>query len=99
MRVFHNKKSGHVSITNSQFGRNWALGCLVEFAQPVTLEQFEAVKAGRLEKLNYLLKIADDFNVKTYLPEVIKYVEDIKFDNYQSYLNKNILEKKPKKLF
>lgn len=99
MRVFHNKKSGHVSITNSQFGRNWALGCLVEFAQPATEEQFNQVKAGRLEKLNYLLKIADDFNVKTYLPEVIKYVEDIKFDNYQSYLNKNILEKKPKKLF
>lgn len=99
MRIFHNKKSGHVSITNSQFGRNWALGCLVEFSQPATLEQFEEVKAGRLEKFKYLLKVADDFNVKTYLPEVIKYVESIEFDSYQSYLNKNILEKKSKKLF
>lgn len=99
MRVFHNKKSGRVSITNSQFGRNWALGCLVEFLTPCTAEQFEAVKAGRLEKLRYLFKISEDINVSTYLPEVIKYVEDIPFDNYKDYLNKNVLEKRPKKFF
>lgn len=99
MRVFHNKKSGHVSITNSQFGRNWALGCLVEFHQPSSKDEFDMVKKGRLEKLYYLLKIADEFNVKTYLPEVIKYVEQIEFKNYQSYLGKNILGKQPKKLF
>ena len=99
MRVFHNKKSGRVSITNSQFGRNWALGCLVKFSNPSTVEQFEAVKAGRLEKLKYLNRIAEDVNVRTYLPEVIAYVERITFDKYQTYLNKNILEKKSKKLF
>ena len=99
MRVFHNKKSGRVSITNSQFGRNWALGCLVEFHQPSSQEEFELVQKGRLEKLYYLHKIAKDFNVPTYLPEVIKYVESIEFKNYQSYLNKNILAKKPRKLF
>lgn len=99
MRVFHNKRSGHVSITNSQFGRNWALGCLVEFSQPIDEAQFNQVKAGRLEKLEYLLRVADDFHIKTYLPEVIKYIEKIEFKNYRSYLGKNILDKQPKKLF
>ena len=57
------------------------------------------MKAGRLEKLKYLNRIAEDVNVHTYLPEVIAYVEHIMFDKYQTYLNKNILEKKSKKLF
>lgn len=99
MRVFHNKKSGRVSITNTQFGRNWALGCLIEFYKPANEDEFAYVKSGRLEKLEYLLRISDDFNVKTYLPEVIAYVKQIGFDNYQSYLGKNILDKQPKKLF
>ena len=99
MRVFHNKRSGHVSITNSQFGRNWALGCLVEFHQPSTQEEFDMVKKGRLVKLQYLNEIAKEFNIKTYLPEVIQYVDKIQFNNYQSYLGKNILNKQPKKLF
>lgn len=99
MRVFHNKRSGRVSITNSQFGRNWALGCLVEFYPPIDESQFEQVKSGRLEKLEYLLRIADDFNVKTYLPEVIEYVKAIRYDNYPQYLCRNIIERRAKKLF
>lgn len=99
MRVFHSKKSGRVLLTNSQFGRNWALGCLVQFLQPATLDQFEVAKSNKLEKLKYLLRIAEDLSIKTYLPEVIKYIESISFDNYQRYLNKNILEKRSKKLF
>ena len=61
--------------------------------------QFEQVKAGRLEKLSYLLKIANEFHVDTYLPEVIAYVNAIRYDNYQQYLCRNIIEKRAKKLF
>lgn len=98
MRIFLNKRTGNVSITNTQFGRNWALGCQVEFHSPRTPEEFESSKQGKLEKLRYLQKIADEFNIGTYLPEICEYIENLTFDTYRYYLRKNIISQ-PKKLF
>lgn len=70
LRFFHNKNTGHTSLGVSQFGRNWALGC------PVHFEGFdeESVQT-RIYWLKELKEAADDLGIKTYLPEIIEYLE------------------------
>ena len=89
-RIFHSS-SGATSIGISQFGRNWALGCNVEFDVPKDEAEFESIKASRIAQLEYLNEIAEDFNSETYIPDIINYVKNATFDNYRSMLGVNIL--------
>lgn len=90
MRWFYTNK-GSVSVGTSQYGRNWALGCPIKFSEPTSKAQFESIKEARLNKLRHLLRCATDVNVETYLPEMISYIEKIPFENYQKYLNVNVV--------
>jgi len=98
MRFYYNNRTGHSVISTREFGRNWALGCEMEFKQPETEQEFIISKKDRIEKLKYLQKVADELNVDTYVPEIIKYVEAIPFRGYEFCLKRNILEPVPKKL-
>lgn len=70
LRFFHNKNTGHTSLGVSQFGRNWALGC------PVNFEGIdEASVQTRIFWLKELKQASDDLGIRTYLPEVIDYLE------------------------
>lgn len=93
LRVFHNK-SGSVSLALSQFGRNWALNCPVSFDPPKSEEEFIAAKSDRLSKLLRLLEVANDFGIETYLSDVLSYISDISYSNYEDSLGKDIIQKK-----
>ena len=90
MRIFHNKKSRNVSIGTSQFGRNWALGCKVQFEMPDKLT-FDQIKDQKLSLLNYAHETACDLGIRTFLPRIISYVKDIPYESYQQYLNRPIV--------
>ena len=93
--------AGNITLNLAEYGRNWALKCSIcAFPEPGTSEIFEANKADRLDKLEYLLKIANDMNVETYLPTVIEHVKSATFDNYKDMLGNDLLHyKHTKKLF
>ena len=90
MRWFYNSRSKALSIATSQYGRNWALGCPIKFNAPSNEEQFNIIKESRLEKLSHLLRCADDLGVDTWLPEMIKFIEQITFDNQNKYYHVDI---------
>ena len=90
MRFTHSP-SGSVSISLNQFGRNFIINCPVMFQPPKTEEEFEANKKNRLDKLRHLKQCADDFHISTYLPEIISYVENVPFDNYENFLGKSMI--------
>lgn len=98
MRIMYKTGSQSASFTTTQFGRNYALKCPSTFHSPQSVAEFEASKADKLDKLRYLERIADAVNVKTHLPEICAYIEQISFDNYRRYLGVNIINN-TKKLF
>lgn len=89
-RIFHSS-SGSTSIGISQFGRNWALGCHIEFKSPETAEEFESQKAVKIAQFVYLKEIAEDLNIETYLPDLIDYAQKCTFENYKDMLDINLL--------
>lgn len=99
MRVDRNRKLGKVYLSTRAYGRNWAIGCPVDFPLPKTVEEFEASKADKLEKMEYLLRVAKEYNIETWLPEVIDFIQHIPFENYQAYSHVNIIDKKTPKFF
>lgn len=98
MRILSKTGSRSASFTTTQFGRNYALKCPSTFHSPQSEVEFEVSKADKLDKLRYLERIADAVNVKTHLPEICAYIEQITFDNYRRYLGVNIINN-TKKLF
>lgn len=71
LRFFHNEKTQHTSLGVSPYGRNWALGC------PVTFGEFdEESTKERIFWLHRLNEAADDLNIKTYLPEILEYLDN-----------------------
>ena len=94
LRFFHAHKSPNSSMGIHQFGRNWALKCPVALTPPENEEQFERNKQNRVEKLEKLNVVGLDLNIKTYIPEIIEYIEQIDFENHKDYLNVNMLEVK-----
>lgn len=87
------RKNSTVSIGIVQYGRNWAMGCPVKFHEPVDEIEWQKNKDNVLRKLKHLNRNAEDLNIETYLPEVIEYLEDIPYENYKSYLGKDIINK------
>ena len=74
-----------------QFGRNWAMKCAVCFRDPISEEDFEEIKAYKINKLNHLLHCAESLKIDTYLRDIIKYVEAVPYTNYEEYLEKDII--------
>ena len=89
-RVFHNS-TGATSISISQYGRNWALGCGVKFHAPKDESEFEEQKATKIAQFEYLKEVSDDLNIETYIPELIDYMKKCTFINYKDMLGKNLL--------
>lgn len=92
LRLFYSKSHDTVSFAMSNYGRNWAIGCPVEFYAPQSEEEFEYNKKNRLRKIYRLIQTADDLNIPTELTKLAQYVEKVPFDNYESYLNKIVNE-------
>lgn len=88
-RFLNNSHTTSLGIT--QFGRNWALGCKVKFRNPENNSEFLFAKDNRLRKLKRLKRVSEEFNIPTYLPEIIEYVEKIHYENYSMYLGKDIV--------
>ena len=97
LRWFYNQNSRTLSLSESQYGRNWAIGCPIEFKEP-TKEEFDYCKENRIEKLVWLDTVAKDLNVDTWLERFIDIVKDITFDNYKQYLGKVVIDFEEKHL-
>jgi len=71
LRFFYRKDLNRTILGVSQYGRNWALGC------PVTFEDAydEQSVQDRIVWLEELLRAAEDMKIKTYLPEILEYLE------------------------
>ena len=86
------KTKNTLSLSMTQYGRNWALGCPIKFDAPKDEKEFNNIKEGRLVKLRLLKQVGEDLNItNTYLPEIIEYVENTTWDNYKSRLTRNII--------
>lgn len=70
VRFFYNEKSNRTSIGVSQYGRNWALKCPVNFESEV---DEQSVKS-RILWLTRLNDTAFDCGIPTYLPEILEYL-------------------------
>lgn len=68
-RFFHNQNSQTTTIGVSQFGRNWALRCPIEFG-PFDEESVKS-RILWLERLN---ATAQDCGIETFLPEILDYL-------------------------
>ena len=94
LRFYHMHKSSKTSVGIHQFGRNWALKCPVTFTPPETEDQFNKNKQNRIEKLIRLNQAGQDLNIETYLEDVIGYVQNIEYEDYEDHLNINIIDTK-----
>lgn len=90
-RMFH-VKNGTVSIGTSQYGRNWAMGCPIEFFEPKDEDEFEYIKNRRITKLQSIEDCAKDMNITTFIPEVIDYIKPIMFENYELALGHDFIK-------
>ena len=80
-----------VSVGTQQYGRNWALGCKVEFSEPQTEEHFNQIKESRMKKLRRIDDVSQELGVETWVPEMLEYIKKIPFENHQDFLQKDIV--------
>ncbi len=66
--------NGVTHIRKQQFGRNWALGCPVAFTG-FNLERFDTIDVPLFERL---LRIANDMQVETYIPELLEWFQKLR---------------------
>ena len=101
LRFYHFPGSSRSSMGIHQFGRNWALGCQVQFSEPLDEDEFERNKADRIEKLWKLYQCGLDLNVDTHIPQIVEFIEDCTFENHKDYFKLNMLipKKTPIKFF
>lgn len=85
-RFFHSKATHTTTIGVSQFGRNWALKCPVEFGRAVD----EASTQSRIFWLERLYATAQDCGIDTFLPEILAYL-------HAGNRSSAVFEAKPKK--
>jgi Fe-S-cluster containining protein len=84
-RFFHSAATHTTTIGVSQFGRNWALKCPVEFGA-----FDEASVQTRILWLERLYETAQDCGIDTFLPEILHYLR-------QGNRSPAVFEAKPKK--
>lgn len=83
--------TGTVSVGTQQFGRNWALKCPVKFLEPQNEEHFNQIRESRIRKLNRIDHVANELGVETWVPEMIKYINKIPFENYHDFLGRDVV--------
>lgn len=91
LRFFHRVGTSRTSMGQSQFGRNWQLGCKVKFSEPSSEEEFETVKKSNVYKLRKLNEVGTDLNIDTYIPEVIDEISKISFSDYKNMTKQNLI--------
>lgn len=89
-RIFHSS-SGSTSIGISQYGRNWALGCQIQFRAPKDEAEFDEIKASKIAQFEYLNQVAEDINCETYIPDIIEYIKKTTYSNHTNRLGINLL--------
>lgn len=76
------------------------LGCPVTFHEPVDESEFNEAKESRIGKLKILEQVASDLGIETYIPVLLKYIDETTFYNYKNRVGKVVVEfSKFKKLF
>lgn len=83
LRFFFNRKTKHLSLGVSEYGRNWALKCPAKFDK--TKIDF------KLSKLYHLQRVCDDLQIETRLPEIINHIKKMTPTNYMYMLDVDIL--------
>ncbi len=68
--IIRNNKSNTGTLCHRQYGRNWAMGCPIEFGE-FDMENYQS----NIYWLTQLGKAADDLGVKTFLPEVLEFLQ------------------------
>lgn len=86
-RFYYHAFTRTTSIGVSQFGRNWALKCPVEFEHRVDEESIQS----RMTWLKRLDATANDLGISTWIPQILEYLESGK--------RKPVVLDKNKKLF
>lgn len=71
VRFIHNSTTNRTNLTVGPYGRNWALGCPVKFPEVL----HEPSVQSRIHWLTMLKGAADDMNIETYLPEILRYLK------------------------
>ena len=86
------QKGKNLSIGIVAYGRNWAMGCPIQFHPPKDEEEWQRNKDNVLRKLKHLNQNGLDMNVETWLPEIIDYIENIPYENYEMYLGRHVVD-------
>lgn len=94
MELYYNHEHDVGFLGHKQFGRNHQLGCTVDLKRPMDTETLE----DNLYWLGRLQVVADYFDLRTYLPEIIEFLKrvDISDPPAETYFMKR---EQPKKLF
>lgn len=75
INFFHTLNTGKTYIRKQQYGRNWLLGCPVQFSE----FNYDAYKTWDLKWLKIAADVAKDMKVETYLPELLEYLDSIDY--------------------
>lgn len=67
MRVLHNQKQSYAILARTQYGRNWALGCPVDFKHNVDSSQIVEDR----EKLSRLNILSENLGIPSRIPSLI----------------------------
>lgn len=94
MELYFNKDQNTGFLGHKQFGRNHQLKCPVDIRRPLDVETL----SDNLYWLNRLKVVADYFDIRTYLPEIIEFLDKIDINSTPTdtiFFEKTL----PKKLF
>ena len=78
-------------LSKEQYGRNWQFGCEAVFPGELSVDN---VTADEKNTLNRILKVSESYNIKTWLPEILDYLNTTKepksiiFQNTSTNLSK-----------
>jgi hypothetical protein len=70
IRIIHRDKLDTTFLIKKQYGYSWAFGCPVQF-KPFDLTELEEIDIPVLQRLQ---ESAEDLDIKTYLPEIIQWL-------------------------
>lgn len=72
MRIKTSQDGNYGILGVQSYGRNWQLGCTAKFEQVIDENDIKS----KINTLSILKQYADDLEIETYLPEVIRYLEE-----------------------
>lgn len=72
IRIKQSSDGNYGILGVQEYGRNWQLGCPVKFKPEIDEDDIRS----KINTLTVLKQYADDLEIETYLPEVIRYLEE-----------------------